>query len=133
MDHYMRAWGRSKVILAGYSFGAGALPAIVAHLPPEMLAHVRLLALVGVGRVGELKFQPRDWLDIPAADAYPIAPVLGALGALPRVCVFGATDRHDACAAFGRGLIQPIEVAGGHHFSGDYASVSAAILRAAGL
>jgi len=133
LDHYMTAWRKPKVILAGYSFGADALPAIVAQLSPQMRSHVRLLALVGVGRSGELKFQPGSWLNMASSAGYPIAPVLGGLGALPRVCVFGDRDPHDACHTFARDQIQPIKLTGSHHFDGDYAPVSAAILRSAGL
>ena len=54
------------------------------------------------------------------------------LGDVPRVCIYGDKDPEDACPAFAPGLIRPLRVAGGHHFDGDYAPVSDAILRAAG-
>lgn len=133
LDHYMAAWGRPKVILIGYSFGADALPAIVARLSPQLRAHVRLMALVGVGRTGELKFQPGSWLNMSSAGAYPIAPVLAGLGAMPRICIFGDHDPHEACSRFSSGEARAVRLAGGHHFDGDYAPVSAAILKSAGL
>jgi len=133
LDHYSAAWRRPKVIVAGYSFGASALPAIVAQLSPRARAHVRLLALVGVRDRSELQFHLGDWLDLTSADARPVAPVLARLGSMPRICVFGDRDRRDACPAFAHGLITAIKVGGDHHFSGDYAPVSAAILRSAGL
>lgn len=133
LERYMSAWGKSKVILAGYSFGADALPAIVAHLPSDMRSHVRLVALVGVGRDGELEFRPGDWLNLTAASAYPIAPLLQTLKDLPRVCIYGDQERDVACPTFAPGLIHPVRVAGGHHFGGDYAPVADAILKAAGI
>jgi type IV secretory pathway VirJ component len=133
LDHYTAAWRRPKVILVGYSFGADALPAIVAGLSPQARARVRLMALVGVGRTGELKFQPGSWLNVKAPGAYPIAPVLAGLGALPRICVFGDHDPHEACTSFAPGQARAVRLAGGHHFDGDYAPVSAAILKSAGL
>jgi len=133
LDHYMATWRRPKVILVGYSFGADALPAIVSRLSPQLRAHVRLMALVGVGRTGELKFQPGSWLNMSSAGAYPIAPVLAGLGALPRVCIFGDHDPHEACTRFSPGEVRAVRLAGGHHFDGDYAPVSAAILKSAGL
>jgi type IV secretory pathway VirJ component len=133
LDHYMVAWRRPKIILVGYSFGADALPAIVASLSPQLRAHVRLMALVGVGRTGELKFQPGSWLNVSSAGAYRIAPVLAGLGTLPRVCIFGDHDPHEACTRFSPGEVRAMRLAGGHHFDGDYAPVSAAILKSAGL
>jgi len=132
LERYMGAWGKSKVILAGYSFGADALPTIVAHLPPALRSHVKLMALVGVSKDGELEFRPGDWLNLTATSAYPIAPVLQRLSDVPRVCIYGDKDPEDACPAFAPGLIRPLRVAGGHHFDGDYGPVSDAILRAAG-
>ncbi|MBX3482725.1 AcvB/VirJ family lysyl-phosphatidylglycerol hydrolase [Phenylobacterium sp.] len=133
LRRYMAAWGRSRVILAGYSFGADALPAIVARLPPDIRSHVRLVALVGVSKDGELEFRPGDWLNLTASSAYPLAPVLQGLRDVPKVCIYGDRERNDACPGFAPGLIQPIRVAGDHHFDGDYAPVSNAILRAAGI
>jgi len=133
LNHYSAAWRRPKVILAGYSFGAGALPAIAVRLPPEMRARVRLLALIGVETKGELQFHPGAWLNHASADAYPIAPVLASLGTMRRVCVFGDREAHDACPSFSADEIHPVRMAGGHHFSGDYAPISTAILRSAGL
>jgi type IV secretory pathway VirJ component len=52
---------------------------------------------------------------------------------MPRVCIFGDRDPHDACRSFARDQIRPIRLAGSHHFDGDYAPVSAAILKSAGL
>lgn len=132
MQRYMGAWGRSKVILAGYSFGADALPAIVARLPPDVRSHIRLMALVGVSKNGELEFKPGDWLGLTSNSAYEIAPVLQGLKDIPRVCIYGDKEKADACATFPKGLIEPIEVAGDHHFDGDYTPVSNAILKAAG-
>ena len=132
LDHYMAAWRRPRVILVGYSFGADALPAIVAHLSPQLRAHVRLMALVGVGRTGELKFRPGSWFNMSSRDAYAIAPVLDGLGAVPRICIFGDQDRHEACTDFSPDEARAVRLAGGHHFDGDPAPVSAAILKFAG-
>ncbi|MBO9547426.1 AcvB/VirJ family lysyl-phosphatidylglycerol hydrolase, partial [Caulobacter sp.] len=73
--HYQAAWGRKRVILAGYSFGADALPIIVAHLPADLRDQVRMVALLGTDSTGELEFHPGDWLNVGAKDSYPIAPV----------------------------------------------------------
>lgn len=133
MRHYMAVWGKSKVVLVGYSFGADALPTIVAHLPPDLRSHVRLVALLGLDTDGELEFHPTDWLDQNGPTAYPIAPVLAKLKGFPVVCLYGDQEQDAACPTFAAGLVHPIRLSGGHHFNGDYDSVGAAINRAAGL
>ena len=133
VEHYMATWHKSKVILAGYSFGADALPAIVTHLSPEIRARIRLVALVSPDTEGELEFRPGDWLNQSGPSAYRLAPVLEALKGIPSICIYGDEEEGAACPTFGAGVIRPVRLSGGHHYSGRYSEVGRAILGAAGL
>lgn len=130
--HYQAAWGKQRVILAGYSFGADALPIIVQHLPADLRGQVRIVALLGTDATGELEFHPGDWLDVGAKDSYPIAPVLASLNDLKIVCVYGSQEHGDACPTFPT-QIRKIGLPGDHHFDGDYDAVGRALSQAAGL
>lgn len=132
--HYMAAWGKSRIILAGYSFGADALPMILADLPPDVRAHVRAVALVSAGPEGDLEVGPASWLNLAdAPGSFPIAPLLGRLRGVPSVCIYGAADREEACARFPAALIRPVRLPGGHHFDGDFDTLSQAVMRSSGL
>ena len=131
MTHYTSAWHRPKVILVGYSFGADALPAIVTHLPAEQRARVRLVALVGAERTGDLQFHIGSWLDQKSATAFPLAPLLAAMRDVPVVCIYGDQDKEDACPTLG--AVRPIKLSGNHHFDGSYDALGRTILRSAGL
>lgn len=133
LRHYMATWRRGRVILAGYSFGADALTAIVPRLPADLRARVRLVALVGAGARGELRFQPGDWFNHTAADAFPLAPALGGLKGMRTVCIYGARDPGAVCPSLPGGLIPSVRLNGDHHFDRSYAPVGEAILRAAGV
>ena len=130
LRHYMAQWNKSRIVLGGYSFGAGALPLIVPKLPADLRARIRLVALVDPEKAAELRFQPGDWLNLAAADAVPIAPALAGLRGLPLVCVYGEAERGAACARLPPGLGHAVAVPGGHHYGGDYALVGRAILAA---
>jgi len=130
--HYQAVWGKQRVILAGYSFGADALPIIVQHLPADLRAQVRIVALLGTDATGELEFHPGDWLNVSGRDTYPIAPVLASLKDLPVVCVYGAQEHDDACPTF-PASVRKIGLPGDHHFNGDYDAVGRALNSAAGL
>jgi type IV secretory pathway VirJ component len=130
--HYQAAWGKQRVILAGYSFGADALPVIVQHLPADLRGQVRIVALLGTDATGELEFHPGDWLDVSGKDTYPIAPVLASMKDLPVVCVYGGQEHDDACPSF-PAAVRKIGLPGDHHFNGDYDAVGQALDRAAGL
>lgn len=130
LRHYMPAWGKTRIILTGYSFGADALPAIIPHLPADLRSHIRGVALVGVDKEGELEFRPGDWLDLSGASAYAIAPALADLKGTPLVCIYGDQERNAACPAFPPGVIHSVRLTGGHHYDGDFGAVSRAILEA---
>ena len=130
LRHYMTAWGKTKIILAGYSFGADALPAIVPHLPPDLRAQLKLVALIGVDTEGELEFQAGDWFNASASNAYKIAPALEAMKGVRMVCIYGDQETDAACPTFRKGLISQVKLPGGHHYDGHYVSVGQAIMRA---
>lgn len=119
-----------RVVLAGYSFGAGALPALVSRLPAAARARIADLVLIAPGGRGELQFQPGDWFDRPALDAFPLAPLLAALRGLPMACLHGSDDTRNACARFDPAVIRSVRLAGDHHFNRDTAAVARAILAA---
>lgn len=130
--HYQAAWGRKRVVLAGYSFGADALPIIVQHLPADIRGQIRAVALLGTDSTGELEFHPGDWFDAGAKDSYAIAPVLTSLKDLPIICVYGQQEHDDACPAF-PAPVRKIGLPGDHHFNGDYDTVGRALRDATGL
>lgn len=130
----MRHYGpRQDFILMGYSFGADALPLIVRDLPADLLARVRLLALVAPGDRGELVLRPNSWFDIPGKGAEPIAPVLAAMPHLKVLCAYGDRDRHAACPRLApglRGRVTVLELPGGHHLKGQEGLIAAAVAAA---
>jgi len=128
LRHYMAAWNKSRIVLGGYSFGAGALPLIVPRLPADLRARIRLVALVDPEKAAELQFQPGDWLNLAAVGSEPIGPAMAGLRGLPLVCVYGEAERGAACASLPPGLGRAIPVPGGHHYDGNYALVGREIL-----
>jgi len=132
LRRYMAVWGKRRVVLIGYSFGADALPVIVPRLPADLRQRVRLVALVGLERQGELRVGPESWLNRSGPSAFPVAPAVEALRGQPMLCVYGAREAHSACPALPAGLIHRVELPGGHHFDRDYRAISRTILGALG-
>lgn len=131
LRRYMAQWGKRRVLLVGYSFGADALPAIMPRLPADLRARVRLLALVGLEPRGELKVHPGSWLNRAGPDAYATVPAVAALRGVPMVCIYGSREARSVCPGLPPTLIRRVELRGGHHFDRDYGAISRAILRAA--
>lgn len=131
VDRYRAVWGRDQVVLVGYSFGADALPVIWPKLPARTRSHVKAVVLIGASASAEMVVRPRSWLDLKAADAIPIKPLLAQMTDVRTACVYGASDKVTACPT----ILPPSQLAtlpGGHHFNGDYRAVDEAVLKAAG-
>lgn len=126
----MAVWGKTRIILTGYSFGADALPAIIPELPADLRSHIRGVVLVGVDKDGELEFRPGDWLNLSSASAYPITQALAELKGTPLLCVYGDHESDAACPTFSPNVIRSVRLPGGHHYNGDFAAISRAVLRA---
>jgi type IV secretory pathway VirJ component len=133
LRRHQTAWGRQKIVLIGYSFGADALPAIVPDLPADLRAQIRRVVLIGTGPSGDLKFHPTSWLNRSTADAFPVIPAVEALKGLPMTCIYGDKERLDICPSLPSTTIRQVRLSGGHHFDGDYAGLGQAVLTAAAL
>lgn len=129
---YGRQWGRTKVVLIGYSFGAGALPAIVPRLPEDVRAQLDHIVLIGTVADGDLHFHPTSWLNLASKDSFPVAPAIDALTNVKITCVYGEKERRDICPDLPDDKVAKVRLPGGHHFNGDYATLSAAVLKALG-
>jgi type IV secretory pathway VirJ component len=127
---YERQWGRSKVVLIGYSFGAAALPAIIPRLPSDLRAQVGHVVLIGTVPHGDLRFHPASWLNRASRDSFPVLPAIAALNGPKITCVYGDKERHDVCPDLPDAEIAKVRLPGGHHFNGDYAALGEAVLAA---
>lgn len=130
LRQYERQWGRSKVTLIGYSFGADALPAIIPQLPADVRGHINRLVLIGTGANGDLQFHPTSWLNIATPDSFPVRPAIAALSGLKITCVYGDKEKADICPSLPDGAVAKVRLPGDHHFNRDYATLGAAVLKA---
>jgi len=132
---YERLWGRSKVTLIGYSFGADALPAIIPQLPADLRSHIGRLVLIGTGANGDLQFHPASWFNVATPDSYPVRRAIAALmdgkmAGMKITCVYGDTEKADICASLPDAEVSKVRLPGDHHFNRDYAALGAAVLKA---
>jgi len=127
--YYAARWGRSEVLLVGYSQGADVLPFALNRLPAATRASVRLTALLGPGQMASFEFHLANWIG-PSGDL-PIAPEALKLSAADTLCIYGREEKDSLCPALSPAHAQEMPLAGGHHFGGEYAALAARILDAA--
>lgn len=132
METYGAAWGRRRVLLVGYSFGADALPFLVNRLPPDARARVAGIAFVALGRDAAFEFHPADWLGRDTTPFHTV-PEVRRLGRLPLLCVYGAgdTETRVACPLLRGTGARIVRLPGGHAFNEKYRRVARFVLELA--
>ncbi len=126
--YYAARWGRSEVLLVGYSQGADVLPFALNRLPPATRASVRLTALLGPGQKASFEFHLTNWIG-PSGDL-PIAPEALKLKAASTLCIYGQEEKDSLCPELAPDHARAMPLAGGHHFGGEYSVLAARILEA---
>jgi type IV secretory pathway VirJ component len=129
LDTYGAAWGRPRVLLVGYSFGADALPFLVSRLPAEARARVAGIAVVAMGRDAAFEFHFRDWISRETTQ-FRVVPEVRGLGRVPLLCVYGARDRETkvACPLLRDTGARIVRLPGGHYFRDAQSRVNRTVL-----
>jgi type IV secretory pathway VirJ component len=129
MTTYGERWGTKRVVLIGYSFGAGVLPFAINLLPATLQERIVLIALLGVEPRADFEIRFTGWFgQEPDANAPEVLPQLLKLDVARVQCFYGEDEADSLCRAPQLARAEVIRTAGGHHFDGDYAALAARIL-----
>jgi type IV secretory pathway VirJ component len=132
ISHYTTKWGRTKVLLIGYSFGADMLPFAINKLPERSRSHIALVSLLGFAKKADFEVGVAGWLGVESSDAEDTLAEIAKLPPIPLQCVYGTEEEDTGCTAPELNRASKLRMNGGHHFDGDYKEVASAILDAAG-
>ncbi|MGJ4858211.1 AcvB/VirJ family lysyl-phosphatidylglycerol hydrolase [Labrys sp. KB_33_2] len=125
---YRRRWHAGRIVLAGYSFGADALPFAWPLLSAKTQRETRLIALISLLAEANFRISLLEMLNLPAADDTPVAPMLRGLPVRKVVCLYGREER-SACTLPQLAGAERIARPGGHDRDGDAGAAVQAILR----
>jgi len=131
LRHYLALWKKENAVLVGYSLGADVLPFLAARLPGEILAQVRLIALVGPGTHADFAFHLTDWLGGASKTARPVLPEVKKLKTMgvQMLCFYGEQETESLCSKLDPNLAQVVSMKGAHHFGGNYLKIAERILK----
>lgn len=129
LRYYLESWGKKRVLLVGYSFGASWLPLLVDRLPVDLQNRIRLVVLLAPGQYTNIEIKVGDWLnDSRRPDALDVTASAKALRH-PILCVYGTEEQEDSLCPQLRGINRRLlPVPGGHHFNNDYGPIENTIL-----
>ena len=126
---YTKRWNAHSVALIGYSFGADVLPFAYNRLPPKARAKVRIISLLGFASSADFEIRVLGWLGLPpSSQALPERPEVAKIPANLVQCFYGEDETDTLCPELAKTGVTVIRTSGGHHFGGDYARLSHAIL-----
>jgi type IV secretory pathway VirJ component len=131
LEVYRDRWGAPRVLLIGYSFGAGILPFAVNRLPAEARSAVVQISLLGLEPNAAFEFHVSGWLGSRAGDGPPVLPELERIDPGLIQCVYGEDEEETLCRAPELARTERIHTKGGHHFDGDYQALARKILAGA--
>ena len=128
--YYLAHLNKKRVLLVGYSQGADVLPFAVNRLPAATRDNVALAAILGMSEHALFEFHVSSW--ISDSNSGPLTlPEVDRITGIPVLCIYGADEKDSLCPKLDAKKITVVEVKGGHHFDGDYASLAQHILAAA--
>lgn len=127
LRYYLAAWGKQRVLLVGYSFGADVLPFVVNRLPPDLRARVASVSLLGLDSNASFEISIADWVG-GADGGPPTRPEVGTLGNMPVLCIYGEGEADSICPTLPAGRVTRAQIGRGHHFSGEYQMLAERIL-----
>jgi len=127
--HYGSAWGTNKVVLVGYSFGAGILPFAVNQLPSEDRARIVQISLLGLEPRAEFEFKLSAWVGGgPGGGAPEVLPEILRQPLSLYQCFYGVEEKETLCRAAELAGAEIIQTAGGHHFDRNYPALARKIV-----
>jgi type IV secretory pathway VirJ component len=125
--HYLSSWGKKRVLLVGYSFGADVLPFVVNRLPADLQSQIETVSLLGLDSTASFEISVADWIGNDTA-GLPIRPELATLRVKPVLCIYGEGEQDSICPSLHEPRVTSEQVGTGHHFGGEYAQLADKIL-----
>ena len=128
-SHYMSLWNDQRLVLVGYSRGASFAPFVATRLPPELRRRLTLVAMLGLLEHAGFRYRFSDlWATHSNPKDPPILPELARLRGTNMLCVYGTREEESLCREVDPTLVYRVAREGGHHFDGDYRSLTELIL-----
>jgi type IV secretory pathway VirJ component len=125
---YLPRWGKERVVLIGYSFGADVVPFLATRLPPDLAGKVSTVALLGPSGAADFQFHPTEWLGKPSDDSLPVLPELEKLRGKNILCAYGQREKTSLCLRLPEGLAHLLPRRGGHIIGENYGPIADWIL-----
>jgi len=127
LRYYLAHWNKDSIVLEGYSRGADALPFVVARLPADLRARVKLVVLLGAAEEAQFELTVTGWLG-HGPKSYPVLPEIEKLRGMHILCFYGTDDKDAVAPRIDPGLATIVAVDSGHRIGSNFDGIVQTIL-----
>ncbi|MBX9928797.1 MAG: glycosyltransferase [Gemmatimonadaceae bacterium] len=129
IETYAAKWKRDRILLIGYSRGAGFAPFIYNRLAPELRARTDLVAMLGMEPNTNFEFHLVDLIrSVDRPTDLAAHPEIDRITGVPMLCMYGADEERTLCPALNPAHVTTIKRDGDHHFDRDYRAITEQLL-----
>jgi type IV secretory pathway VirJ component len=122
IEQYSSKWGKDSVVFIGYSMGAEVLPFAVNRMEDKYINKLVDLILIGPWQKATFKVKLADYFyEVNKGDDIYDELVKMKLKKSYVIC---DDNEYSICLKDLQGVIDHEQIGGGHHFGGDYGSLS---------
>jgi type IV secretory pathway VirJ component len=131
---YLEHWHKDKIVLLGYSRGAGFQALLYEKLPPDLRDRVIGMGLLGAEHTASFEFHLIDLVKTTNRPTdIAIKPALDRLTGPRLVCVYGTTESDTVCPELDARRASVVRRTGDHHFDRNYPAITNDLLVGFGL
>ncbi|HEY3296743.1 MAG TPA: AcvB/VirJ family lysyl-phosphatidylglycerol hydrolase [bacterium] len=123
MRYYMATWHKTRVVTAGYSFGADVMPFMVSRLPEDLRSRVALVSLIGPSHNADFEFHVTYWMHVEGKTRWLTLPEVQKLKGMRVLAICDEKDSDSLCNDLPPDAAQAVILKGGHHFNRDYDTI----------
>ncbi|HEY0930416.1 MAG TPA: AcvB/VirJ family lysyl-phosphatidylglycerol hydrolase [Gemmatimonas sp.] len=129
LRHYMAAWHRDRILLVGYSRGAGFAALLAEQLPPDLRSKVIGVALLGMEHTASFEFHLMDLVrTVNRPSDIAVKPFIELISMAPVLCVYGTTEDDTVCPELDATRVHILRRDGDHHFDRNYPQLARDLL-----
>ncbi len=129
LAHYMKAWGKERVVLAGYSFGSDVLPFLASRLKDDMKSRVVAVGLISPSHKADFEFHVSSWINSSTSEALLVLPEVEKLKGISIVAIQGDEDSDKLISDLPPDLARVVMMKGGHHLGGKTEEIVEEIMK----
>ena len=124
---YLQSWGKTGIIVVGYSFGANVAPFILNRLPSDLREKVKGVVLLSPDTKGDFEIHVAGMLG-KGGGPYDVIAEVRSVQKVPVLCVRGDEENDNVQSALqGAAHVRFEKIPGSHHYNNDAAKVAAVI------